>query len=186
VDASTWTCFNLDIRALETDEIAKAKAVLREMNIDGRFRAKGIERPAGSSVPRTAGAQIEFNKYNPESAPDAQSWLALGEQERISLVEEHHRAARIRLPNLKAHAVFHEIVENQLASKLEPVVRAMERLMKDGLTRHDAIHAVGSVVAEHFFEAMTAQPNDDAATAQARFDAAVERLTARSWREGQT
>ena len=142
-DASTWTRFNLDIRALETDEIAKAKAVLREMNIDRRFRAKGIERPAGTSVPRTAVAQIEFGKYNPESAPDAQSWLALGEHKRISLVEEHHRAARIKLPNLKVHAVFHEIVENQLASKLEPVVRAMERLTKDGLTRHDAVHAVG-------------------------------------------
>jgi hypothetical protein len=77
------------------------------------------------------------------------------------------------------------IVENQIALDLEPVVRAMDRLGKQGLTRHDAIHAIGSVVAENLFGILKADQNDDAAASQARYYAAVERLTAVSWRRGE-
>ena len=120
--------------------------------------------------------------YNPEVAPDPEEWLALDEQERIQLAEAHHRAARIKLPNVKAHACFHAIVENQLAEGLEPVVRAMARLMNEGLSRHDALHAIGSVVSDHFFEAMNTKDKDFANTAHARYNAAIECLTANEWR----
>ena len=53
-----------------------------------------------------------MNRYDPDNAPDPAEWLALEELTRIQLVEEHHRLARIKLPNLKAHAVFHAVVEN--------------------------------------------------------------------------
>lgn len=120
--------------------------------------------------------------YDPEVAPNPAQWLALDEQERIQLAEAHHRTARIKLPNVKAHAVFHVIVENQIAEGLEPVVRAMARLMNEGLSRHDALHAIGSVVADQFFEAMHTKDKDFANTAQARYNAEVERLSANGWR----
>jgi hypothetical protein len=123
--------------------------------------------------------------YNPERGPEPESWLELDEQERILLIETWHRVARIKLPNLTAHAALHVIVENQMALDLEPVVRAMDRLRKQGLTRHDAIHAIGSVVAENLFGLLKADQNDDAAASQARYYAAVERLTAVSWRRGE-
>ena len=123
--------------------------------------------------------------YNPERGPEPESWLELDEQERILLIETWHRVARIKLPNLTAHAALHVIVENQIALDLEPVVRAMDRLRKQGLTRHDAIHAIGSVVAENLFGILKADQNDDAAASQARYCAAVERLTAVSWRRGE-
>ena len=123
--------------------------------------------------------------YNPERGPEPESWLELDEQERILLIETWHRVARIKLPNLTAHAALHVIVENQIALDLEPVVRAMDRLRKQGLTRHDAIHAIGSVVAENLFGLLKADQNDDAAASQARYYAAVERLTAVSWRRGE-
>ena len=123
--------------------------------------------------------------YNPERGPEPESWLELDEQERIFLIETWHRVARIKLPNLTAHAALHVIVENQIALDLEPVVRAMDRLRKQGLTRHDAIHAIGSVVAENLFGILKADQNDDAAASQARYCAAVERLTAVSWRRGE-
>ena len=123
--------------------------------------------------------------YNPERGPEPESWLELDEQERILLIETWHRVARIKLPNLTAHAALHVIVENQIALDLEPVVRAMDRLRKQGLTRHDAIHAIGSVVAENLFDLLKADQNDDAAASQARYYAAVERLTAVSWRRGE-
>jgi hypothetical protein len=120
--------------------------------------------------------------YDPEVPPNPTEWLALDEQLRIGLAERYHRNAREKVPNVKAHAAFHAIVENQIAEGLEPVTRAMERLMKQGLSRHDAVHAVGSVVADHFFEAMNTKDKDFGSTAQARYDAAVERLTAQEWK----
>ena len=123
-----------------------------------------------------------MTKYDPEIAPDSTAWLELDEQERIQLAEVHHQAARITLPNVKVHAVFHAIVENQIAEGLESVVRAMLRLMNEGLSRHDALHAIGSVVAEHLFETLDTKANDDTKTVQARYDAAVERLSAQEWR----
>ena len=119
--------------------------------------------------------------YDPEVAPDPEEWLELDEQERIQLAERHHKAARIKLPNVKVHAVLHAIVENQIAEGLEPVVRAMGRLTRDGLSRHDALHAIGSVVAEHFYEALSTKDEDVANTAQARYNAAVERFTVAEW-----
>jgi hypothetical protein len=121
------------------------------------------------------------NTYDPEIAPDPAIWLALDEQERIRLAEAHHRAARVKLPNVEVHAIFHAMVENQIAERLEPVLRAMARLMKEGLSRHDALHAIASIVAEHLFEGMNTDPKDDPDTIRARYNAAVERLTAKDW-----
>jgi hypothetical protein len=126
-----------------------------------------------------------MEKYDPGCVPEPESWLELDEQERIALVEKYHRVARIRLPNVTAHAALHVIVENQIALNLEPVVRAMHRLRKEGLSRHDAVHAIGSVLAEHLFDILKTGQNDDAAASQARYNAAVERLTAASWRKGE-
>lgn len=86
-----------------------------------------------------------MNNYDPEVVPEAREWLALDEPKRIDLAEDYHRAARIKTPNPTLHAVFHAIVENQIAEVLEPMVDAMARLMKDGLSRHEALHAIGSV-----------------------------------------
>jgi hypothetical protein len=139
---------------------------------------------AGSfAIDRSQYRTCIMEEYNPECAPEPESWLELDEQERIALVETYHRVARIRLPNVTAQAALHAIVENQIALNLEPVVRAMHRLGKEGLTRHDAVHAIGSVVAEHLFDILKTNQNDDAAVSQARYDAAVERLTAASWRK---
>ena len=123
------------------------------------------------------------SNYDPDLAPNSAEWLTLDEQERMGLVADYHRAMHIKLPNGTAHAAFHAIVENQVAQGLEPIVRAMARLQREGLSRHDALHAIGSVSAEHVFEAMKSTQQDDASTTQAHYNAAVERLTAKSWRD---
>lgn len=120
--------------------------------------------------------------YDPEVQPDAEAWLALDEQERIARAERHHRHARIDLPSVKAHAVFHAIVENQIALGVESVMRAVPRLMKQGLSRHDAIHAVASVLTSQLYEQADAKEPDSAVVVQARYDAEVERLSAKEWR----
>ena len=120
-----------------------------------------------------------MQSYDPELQPKAEEWLVLDEQERLYLVEEFHSKARIKLPNLTMHAAFHAIVENQLAEGLASVTRAIARLSTQGLSRHDAIHAVGTVLGEHLHERMN--DKDTHQVAQARYDAAVERLTASEW-----
>jgi len=86
------------------------------------------------------------------------------------------------VPNLKAHACFHAIVENQIAEGVGSVVRAMSRLINEGLSRQDTLHAIGSVLADHLFEATHTTDKKFGDTAQARYDAAVEQLTADEWR----
>jgi hypothetical protein len=91
-------------------------------------------------------------KYDPLDPPDREEWLAHDEDERVNAIADHHRREKVRLPNRVLHATIHNIVETQLATGTEPVERALARLEGEGLDRHDAIHAIGSVLAEHIYE----------------------------------
>ncbi len=134
-------------------------------------------------VPRIAldSTDTTIDRYDPFEAPDPQQWLALDESERIDLVEDYHRDAGIRLPNLKAHATLQAVVENQIALGDEvPVGRTLERLMAEGLDRHDALHAIGMELAVHMNDLLR-KGKADADPNQPYFDA-LERLTAEGWR----
>jgi hypothetical protein len=91
-------------------------------------------------------------EYDPFVEPDPDQWLALDEQEQIDLVVAYHRRAGIRFPREQAHAIFHAIVERQIADTELPVRGTAERLMSEGLDRHEAIHAIGSVLAAHMHD----------------------------------
>jgi len=120
--------------------------------------------------------------YDPDHAPNPKEWLALDEQERVILAEDYHRAKRIKLPSLKAHALFHVIVENQIAQNHGPVVRAMSRLAGEGLSRHESIHAIAWVLAEHIYDILKSASDEQ--PSNANYDAAVERLSAKDWLGG--
>jgi hypothetical protein len=122
-----------------------------------------------------------MKRYDPLKAPDPKAWLALGEQERIDLVQDYHRREQITLPNETAHAVVHAVVENQIALGDElPIERALHRLMAEGLDRHDAIHAIGSKVANVFHDILKNARSD--ADPNLAYCASVEQLTAEDWR----
>ncbi|MES2949288.1 MAG: hypothetical protein V4858_12185 [Pseudomonadota bacterium] len=124
-----------------------------------------------------------MRSYNPDQKPLPREWLAIGEEERIQLVEKYHHAERIKLPSVRAHAAFHAIVENQIAEGMQAVERAMERLAKQGLSRHDCIHAVSWVLAQHLYEVVTTTDQDTPEVTTARYAAAVERIDAKTWLE---
>ena len=90
-----------------------------------------------------------MEQYDPDRDLAANEWLDLDEQERMMLVEDYHRRRRIRMRNVEAHAVVHAIVENQLAIEEPVVVATFARLRREGLKRHDAVHAIGSVPSAH-------------------------------------
>lgn len=123
-----------------------------------------------------------MDRYDPEIAPDRSAWLELDEMERLLLVETYHRDVRADIPRnaRRLHASIHTVVENQLAENDEPVVRALARLMREGLSRHDAVHAIGSVVAESIYGAL--KQTETNATLRPTYYAAIERLTAAEWR----
>jgi uncharacterized protein len=122
-----------------------------------------------------------MKRYDPLKAPDPKEWLSLDEQERLDLVEEYHRRARIELPNEKVHAVAHVIVENQVALGDELAVeRTLKRLMVEGLDRHDAIHAIGLVLIENLTDTLRDTKADK--FSNEAYAVALDRLTAEDWR----
>ncbi len=93
-------------------------------------------------------------KYNPLVSPNKDAWLQMDEAERIDSVMKYHKKARIKLPDARLHAVFHVIVENQLAEGLQEVQDALERLQNDNLDRHNAIHAIGTILTKYLYDVM--------------------------------
>lgn len=119
-------------------------------------------------------------RYDPTRPVDTEEWSELDEGEQIELVEEHHRRAGIRLPNLRLHAGLHVTVENQvLLGEETPIAAALQRLMGEGLDRHDAIHAIASVLSGVVYDAVTRK---EARDLKAVYYSEVSRLTAESWR----
>lgn len=122
-------------------------------------------------------------RYDPEKQPIPAEWLALDEGERLHLVELYHRASRIRLPNVRLHAAIHTVVENQLALDDQPIVRnSLNRLLSEGLSRHEALHAIGSVVAAHVYDILKSSSVPD--HSHAAYFSELETLTAEKWRNG--
>ena len=122
------------------------------------------------------------DKYDPDTSPRPAEWLQLDEAERLEIVTAYHRRHRIRLPNAELHAVIHVVVENQLALGEAAVARVVTRLQTEGLSRHDAIHAVGSILAEHLYDLM--REGADTREAYADYMERLSKLTAASWRAG--
>ncbi len=105
----------------------------------------------------------------------------MDEAKRIALVESFHRRARIRLPNLTVHATLHTVVENQAALGDEtPVQKTIERLIKEGIDRHEAIHAVAAVLTDLMSKALSgvSRPSDP----NVPYFEALEKLTVDRWR----
>ncbi len=120
-----------------------------------------------------------MESYDPLNAPDPDEWQSVDEQERIILVMEHHRKAGVELPNERLHATVHVIVENQIALGDEIPARAtLERLIREGLDRHEAIHAVGNVLVDYMQELAggAAAPN-----ANERYYEELKKLKAAEW-----
>jgi len=121
-----------------------------------------------------------IDSYDPLQPPDAKQWLALDESTRIELAVDYHKRSGVELPNVTVHATLHAIVENQVAlGDATPVRLKVRQLMAQGLDRHDAIHAVSSVLIKHIFAAV--QGEVPAAESNARYYSALKRLNARKW-----
>ena len=119
-----------------------------------------------------------LTKYDPEHAPDPARWLAEDEQQLISIIERYHRRERIDIERPQLHAVIHMVVEKQVAMGDElPVAEAVQRLMGEGLSRHEAIHAVGAVLMGYLSEALRSDSGPD----NEAYNREVRALTKEKW-----
>ena len=121
-------------------------------------------------------------RYDPASDPDPAAWLDTDEADRIEAIRWFH--ANVKDPtqgeNPRMHALVHLIVENQLAmvDGTESTKAALARLRREGLGRHEAVHAIGSVVAQGIAEVLTSKKPLNAAA----FARALDALSATAWR----
>jgi hypothetical protein len=119
--------------------------------------------------------------YDPDVGPDPAHWLALDEAERLRQAKDYHERYDALLVEPEIHGWIHVMIENRIAmGAQQPAREALERLMAEGLTRHEAVHALGSVLAEMIVGA----PGDKEAEGfQAdAYNDAIARITAEDWR----
>ncbi|MBW2730972.1 MAG: DUF1841 family protein [Deltaproteobacteria bacterium] len=98
------------------------------------------------------------------------------------IMAEHKRVphADVAGPELHLHVTLHTVVETQLRSG-EPAEtqKTLDRLMREGLDRHRAIHAMCSVASAEFMRVMRDKQIFDGQ----RYAAALEALKVDDWLE---
>lgn len=121
--------------------------------------------------------------YDPEIPPEPRAWLKIPEGKRLLLMRDAHREDGLEPDALMMHASVQVMVENQIAMRIACVVRAMARLQAEGLCRHDALHAVATVLSEHLWNVSEAETVGGPPVTSDKYHEAIEKLSAASWRE---
>ena len=119
-------------------------------------------------------------RYDWAVAPDPDEWLAATESDRMAAVQRYHQRAQHDTGNPRLHAAIHVTVETQLAERHPAATDSLRRLVAEGLRRHDALHAIGSVVAEEMSDMLTSRRTHDPDV----YSRKLQQLTAAVWRTG--
>jgi hypothetical protein len=164
---------------------AQVTALLKDIE-NGTSKQVGGEAVDFAALRRELGLDLETTHviaYDAEHDPAPDRWLASDEMERQLAIEAYHRALAVhpKTPNMQLHALMHVVVENQVAGGDPPEVSAtLGRLVDAGLTRHEAIHAIASVVAEALFDVVKHGTEMDHKAVRR----SLERLRPEAWRFG--
>ena len=124
-----------------------------------------------------------MNTYDADHDPAPWAWPGLDEDTKIDLVVKYHRRQRPQPPQVRLHATFHTIVENQVAANGPVVVETLKRLRNEGLSRHDAVHAIASVLAVQVYDVLRHEHPETGKDPNEAYAAELRQLTAASWRE---
>ncbi len=118
--------------------------------------------------------------------PNPDEWLDYSEDERIDSVKYFHENFDDfdfeSEQALTAHCGIHVIVENQVALNVEYVPQTLSKLMRQGLDRHDAIHAIGAILNEEIFKVLRGEVSE---LSSKRYRKKLDKITAKRWRKGQ-
>jgi hypothetical protein len=125
-----------------------------------------------------------MDNYNPNKSVDAENWLALDEAIRIELVHDFHSELDLEMPAdaLSVHSSIHVIVENQLAMGVDLISETIAKLTRQGLNRHEAIHAIGAIISEDIFDIMKGNTEE---FSPIKYRRKLDKITAKRWLKGQ-
>jgi hypothetical protein len=157
------------------EDLASIMRVCRELE---KVARQGIGRSWTSEEDGDDAAFEDGMRYDPDADPDPSEWLALSELERVERVRSWHKTRQVPLPSPQLHAAIHTVIENQIALQIPEVLDALHRLRSQGLTRHDALHAIGMVLIEEMRPELKGAVGPDLNTA---YLDRVKRLTAGDW-----
>jgi hypothetical protein len=131
---------------------------------------------------RDIGGRME--NYSPDKPIEPSEWLNMDESERIELVRDFHETYEDEMPDdaLSMHSMVHVIVENQLASGVELVPQTIAKLTRQGLERHEAIHAIGAILSEDIFDVVKGNVQD---FSPKKYRRKLDKITAKRWLKGQ-
>lgn len=120
--------------------------------------------------------------YDAEIRLNDSDWSELDELDKILAVDVYHREKK---PHPLAHvahhhAIIHVAIEDQNLSGDPPETRvALERLIGEGLSRHEAIHAIGSIL----YETVSSLIDDDREPDMNAYARDLATLTRSTWEE---
>ena len=119
--------------------------------------------------------------YDPEQPMADHAWLSLQEEERISLVEEYHKKKGSHLPHLRMHAALQAVIETQAAENIPAVRDTLGRLIAEGLVRHEALHAIASVLVTHMYRLAQGENMVEHPEQNEVFYRELQKLSAEQW-----
>lgn len=125
---------------------------------------------------------MEF--YSPSTAPVSEEWLAIDDGERLELVRTFHEAEDNDLDEkaLTIHSTIQVIVENQLALKVELLPETLEKLTRQGLSRHESLHAIGAIISGDIMAILKGERTE---FSPKQYRRKLEKITAKRWEKGQ-
>ena len=125
-----------------------------------------------------------MDKYNPDQPVNSKNWLALDESILIELVHDFHSELDLEMADeaLSLHSTIHVLVENQLAMGVELIPETIAKLTRQGLNRHEAIHAIGALISEDIFDVLNGNAEE---FSQKKYRRKLEKITAKRWLKGQ-
>jgi len=125
-------------------------------------------------------------QYNPLAEPNSEEWLESSEEDCIDSVRHFHEHSNdddfADDQALSIHCAVHVIVENQLALNVEYLPETLSKLMRQGLDRHEAIHAIGAILSEEIFKMFRGETS---AFSTKLYRRQLEKITAKRWKKGQ-
>ncbi|MEM9692946.1 MAG: hypothetical protein AAGA56_10400 [Myxococcota bacterium] len=98
-------------------------------------------------------------RYDPRQGRGA-DWAELDDPTRLRRIVAYHNALpeEARPPDGQAHARMHLSVENRLHDDASAANIALAQLLADGMSRHQALHAIAFVMSRH--EDASSSPED--------------------------
>jgi len=123
-----------------------------------------------------------MKEYDALIEPESEKWLKLSEENRIAIIESYVRnhEKTIEEEAFLLHSSIHMVVENQLAENIESTKEAYNRLLRQGLNRHEAIHAIGAVVTEDIYDMLKNKKTFN----HEKYKNRLRKLTAKKWKKG--